>query len=91
MTNGEPAYSVIVTHAENKTCIQGYAYMKMNAKEYINSIPITYEQYCDPAVEPDEIPDHFLKTSNKKKNGKESGGAKRRRKLLKTIREEQGR
>ena len=82
---------MIVIYTENKTCIQGYAYMKMSAKEYINSIPITYEQYCDPAVEPDKIPDHFLQTSKKRKNGKESGGAKRRRKLLKTIREERGR
>ena len=86
MTNGEPAYSVIVTKNENRTFIQGYAYMKMSAKDYINSIPITYEQYTDPAVQPDEIPDHLRIKPKKGKKGKQ----KQRKKALKTMCQERG-
>ena len=86
MTNGEPAYSVIVTQNENRTFIQGYAYMKMSAKDYINSIPITYEQYTDPAVQPDKIPDHLLKNPKKGKKGKQ----KQRKKALKKMCQERG-
>ena len=60
--------------------------MKMNANDYIKSIPITYEQYTDPAVQPDEIPDQFRKNPKKGKKGKQ----KQRRKALQTMCQERG-
>ena len=87
MTNGEPAYSVIVAQNETRTFIQGYAYMKMSAKDYINSIPITYQQYTDPAVQPDEIPDRLRIKPQKGKKGKHK---QRKKALLKTMCQERG-
>ena len=60
--------------------------MKMSAKDYINSIPVTYEQYTDPAVEQNEIPDHLLKNPKKGKKGKQ----RQRKKKLKTMCQERG-
>ena len=86
MTNGEPAYTVIVTQNENRSSIQGYAYMKMSAKDYINSIPIKYEQYTDPAVELPMVLNGKWLNPNKGKKGKQ----KQRKKALKTICQERG-
>ena len=71
---------------QNQTCINGYAYMKMSAKDYINSIERTYEQYTDPAVQPDQIPDHFRKNPKKGKIKKQ----KQRKNALKTMCQERG-
>ena len=86
MANGEPAFTVIVINHENRSMIQGYAYLKMSAKDYINSIPIKYEQYTDPAVQPDEIPEHLRKNPKKGKIGKQ----KKRKKALKEMCQERG-
>ena len=86
MANGEPAFTVIVINHENRSMIQGYAYLKMSAKDYINSIPIKYEQYTDPAVQPEDIPDHLRKNPKKGKIGKQ----KKRKKALKTMCQERG-
>lgn len=65
--------------------------MKMSAKDYINSIPIKYEQYSDPGVQPDEIPDHFRQeSSNPKKGKKGKHKQKQRKKALKTMCQERG-
>ena len=60
--------------------------MKMSAKDYINSIERTYEQYTDPAVQPDQIPDHFRKNPKKGKIKKQ----KQRKNALKTMCQERG-
>ena len=86
MTNGEPAYTVIVTQNENRSSIQGYAYMKMSAKDYINSIPIKYEQYTDPAVELPMVLNGKWLNPNKGKKGKQ----KQRKKALKKMCQERG-
>ena len=73
MPNGEPAYTVIAIHTKNlDTCkdarkrIQGYAYLKMSAADYIKSIPKTYQQYNDSPVDPDDIPVHLDKVPKKR-------------------------
>ena len=58
----------------------------MSAADYIKSIPTTYQQYTDPAVQPDEIPAHFRQKPNKGKKGKQ----KKRRQALATMSQEQG-
>ena len=92
MTNGEPAYTVIVVQNQNQTCINGYAYMKMSAKDYINSIPMTFEQYSDRGVEPDEIPDHLRKKPKKGKKHKQrrEKAAAKREKAIQTMCQERG-
>ena len=77
---------MIVTQNENRSSIQGYAYMKMSAKDYINSIPIKYEQYTDPAVELPMVLNGKWLNPNKGKKGKQ----KQRKKALKTICQERG-
>ena len=64
----------------------------MSAKDYINSIPMTFEQYSDPGVEPDEIPDHLRKKPKKGKGGKKRKEkvAAKREKALQTMCQERG-
>ena len=39
-------------HQETRTYIRGYAYLNMNAIDYINSIPSSTQQYDDPGSKP---------------------------------------
>ena len=84
MPNGEPAYTVIMIEKEERTLLKGLAYMKMSAAEYIKSLPITYQQWIDPAVLPNEIPAQFQDSANKGKIGKQ----KQRANLLKSMSQE---
>lgn len=70
---------------EERTRIQGYAYMKMSAKDYINSLPITYQQYIDPAVHPNQIPAHLCQAPAKKAKKQ-----KKREQLLNQMCQEKG-
>ena len=66
--------------------------MKMSAKDYINSIPMTFEQYSDRGVEPDEIPDHLRKKPKKGKKHKQrrEKAAAKREKAIQTMCQERG-
>ena len=84
MPNGEPAYTVIMIEKEERTLLKGLAYMKMSAAEYIKSLPITYQQWIDPAVLPNELPAQFQDPANKGKIGKQ----KQRANLLNAMSQE---
>ena len=58
----------------------------MSAKDYINSIPIKYEQYTDPAVELPMVLNGKWLNPNKGKKGKQ----KQRKKALKKMCQERG-
>ena len=70
MPNGEPAYTVIMVEKEDSKYLRGHAYLKMSAIEYIKSLPETYQQWIDPAVPPNKIPDNLRSKKGKVKKQK---------------------
>ena len=85
MPNGEPAYTVIMIEKEERSRLKGYAYIKMSATEYIKSLPMKYQQWIDPAVHPNQIPNHISRGPAKKKKTQ-----RKRDKLLNLMSQEKG-
>ena len=51
--NGEPDYSFIMLRQHQKsTRMLGYAYMKMNAETYLNTLPCKHKTYSVPPLNP---------------------------------------
>ena len=51
---------------EERKYLRGYAYLKMSGIEYIKSLPETYQQWIDPAVQSKQIPSDLRSKKGKK-------------------------
>ena len=64
--NGEPDYSfIMIKRREKQTRCIGYAYMKMNARTYLNTVPCKNKTYSVPPLKPNTNLTRYGKEKNK--------------------------
>ena len=69
--NGESDYSwIMLSRYDNSKRTQGYAYMKMSAKEYLETAPCIHKTYSVPPLTPEILEAGFEPPNTQKKKSK---------------------